>query len=503
MGDEEMKERDELIAVIIADSFTSTFWPITKDMPKALMPVCNIPLIEYTIELVIRNHIKHIFIFGCSHSSKINKYIQSQKYRSVSIKYFSRPSCTSLGDIMRDLHLGKQIQNDFLMIFGDSVGNANLRDAIDQHKLTRAKDKEYILTVVFSELDVDSKLRTDQEQCVVVLEKSRILQYDQITQAKNVQFNTNVKFKDLREFEIRYDLVESGVIICAPEVMHYFSDNFDYRSLRDHLMRDLLTSEIYTDKFAAYVLPKHHYLQRVHVPRSYDAVSVDIMNRWLYPICLDANLFPPSTPSSYTSSRNNLYKENNVHLARSVKIETPVVIGAGTSMMDGAVVSMSSIGRGCKIGAGTKISNSYIWNNVNIGENCVISHAIICNGVTIGNNCMINTGSIISLTVKINDNVVIPALSRVSKYKYNTEEETYIINAEASEIGEGFYYDVNLEAELKSKFSEQQLLNQSIGGIPDWLELDSEKLEFSDSATSEEGEAEVVHEKFISKESNL
>ena len=279
MGDEEIKERDQLTAVIVADSFTRAFWPITNDMPKVLMPLCNIPLIEYTIELIIRNHIKKIIIFGSSLSPKIIEYIQTQKYRQVSIQFISRPSCTSLGGVMRELDAKKSFRSDFLVIFGDTVGNANLKEAIDKHKEIREANKQFILTVVFSELAVDSKLRTEEEQCVVVLEGSRILQFDGVAGNKKIELNSNVKFNTVKEFEIRYDLVESGIIICSPEILHYFSDNFDYHSLRDHLMRDILTSEIYTDKFAAYILPKHYYLYRVHVPRSYDAVSVDIMNR--------------------------------------------------------------------------------------------------------------------------------------------------------------------------------------------------------------------------------
>ena len=358
--DNEIKVRDEMTAVIVADSFTRTFSPITNDIPKVLMPLCNIPLIEYTIELVIRNHIKKIIIFCSSLAPKLLEYISSQRYRHVTIKCITSPSCKSLGDMLRELDSKKSFPSDFLVIFGDTVGNANLNEAIEHHKDLRKQNKEYILTIVFSELDVDSKLRTEEEQCIIVLEGSRILQYDGIGMKKKVALNSNVKFSSLKEFEIRYDLIESGVFICSPELMHYFSENFDHQNLRDHLMRDILTSEIYTDKFAAYILPKHYYLTRLHVPRNYDAISVDIMNRWLYPICLNTNLFPPSTPSTYTSSRNNLYKETNVHIARTVKIEYPAVIGSGTFIEENVVISMSTIGRDCKIGANTKIFNSYI-----------------------------------------------------------------------------------------------------------------------------------------------
>jgi translation initiation factor eIF-2B subunit epsilon len=501
MMDEEIKERDEITAVIIADSFNRTFWPITNDMPKVLMPICNIPLIEYTIELIIRNHIKKIIVFCCSLSAKVLEHIQSQKYRQISIKYISRPSCTSLGGVMRELDNKKTLQNDFIVIYGDTLGNANLKEAIDHHKSLRKENKEYILSLIFSELDVDSKQRTEEEQCVVVLEKSRILQYDGIAFKKNIQFNTNVKFKDPKRLEVRYDLVESGVIICSPEVLHYFSENFDYHSLRDHLMKDILTSDIYNDKFAGYVLPKHHYLYRVLVPRSYDAVSVDIMNRWLSPICLNMNLFPPSTPSSYTSSKNNLYKESKVQLSRTTKIEPPAVIGSGTSIKDDTVISMSTIGRNCVIGPRVKIINSYIWNDVIVGEGCFISNSIVCNSVEIGNNCRINDGSIVSFNVRIKPDVVVPERSRVSLYMYDEAEQCYKISNKDSELGKGHFFDPKLDKGLNETFNEKTICSQSMGGTLYWLDHISEYSQDSDSVSSELEEDGVSIEKFISKDS--
>lgn len=499
---EEIKERDELTAVIIADSFTRSFWPITNDLPKVLMPLCNIPLLEYTLELVIRNNIKKVILFLSSQSPKVLEYIQTQKYRQVSITVISRPACKSLGDVMRELYNKKAIRNDFILFYGDLVGNANLKHAIDQHHKLKDSDKDFILTVVFSEVPIRSNLRIEEEQCVVVLEGQRIMQYDLCSKKKSVKLNTNVKFKDLREFEIRFDLIESGVLICSPEVMNFFSEEFDYHSLRDHLMRDVLTSEIYTSKFSAYVLPKHYYLQRVHVPRSYDGVSVDLMNRWLHPICLDSNLFPPSTPSTYTSSRNNLYKEQNVHLAKGVRIETPAVIGSDTVINEDSLISMSSIGRKCKIGTKCKISNSYIWNNVQIGKNCTISHSIICNGVIIGDNVVVKSGSIVSFNVELNSNQIIEERSRISLYKFNKEEKSYKLSEEQSALGKGFLFDVKLEERLE-EVSDHLIRNQSIGAFPEFLEVSSDNSQESDNESSSSEEQVVPKGKFIGKERNF
>eukprot|EP00122_Pirum_gemmata_P015170 Pgem_evm1s14174 len=47
-----MKETDALKAIVIADSFNNRFRPITFDEPRALLPIANVPLLEYTIEFL-------------------------------------------------------------------------------------------------------------------------------------------------------------------------------------------------------------------------------------------------------------------------------------------------------------------------------------------------------------------------------------------------------------------------------------------------------------------
>jgi translation initiation factor eIF-2B subunit epsilon len=46
------KTEQPLQAVLLADSFTNTFRPISLEKPKVLMPLCNIPLFDYTIEFL-------------------------------------------------------------------------------------------------------------------------------------------------------------------------------------------------------------------------------------------------------------------------------------------------------------------------------------------------------------------------------------------------------------------------------------------------------------------
>ena len=63
-GDQsELKREQKLQAVLLADSFSKTFRPITWENPKVLLPLVNVPMLEYTIEFLAQNGVEELFVF--------------------------------------------------------------------------------------------------------------------------------------------------------------------------------------------------------------------------------------------------------------------------------------------------------------------------------------------------------------------------------------------------------------------------------------------------------
>lgn len=51
-GNNEWECEDILQAVLLADSFNQRFAPLTFDQPRCLLPLANMPLIDYTLEML-------------------------------------------------------------------------------------------------------------------------------------------------------------------------------------------------------------------------------------------------------------------------------------------------------------------------------------------------------------------------------------------------------------------------------------------------------------------
>jgi len=57
---DDVSRQQKLQAILLADSFSKSFRPITLEGPKVLLPLVNVPMIEYTIEFLAQNGVEEV-----------------------------------------------------------------------------------------------------------------------------------------------------------------------------------------------------------------------------------------------------------------------------------------------------------------------------------------------------------------------------------------------------------------------------------------------------------
>lgn len=62
-NNEDVKREQKLQAVILADSFSKTFRPISLERPKVMLPLVNVPMLDYTIEFLSQNGVEEVSSF--------------------------------------------------------------------------------------------------------------------------------------------------------------------------------------------------------------------------------------------------------------------------------------------------------------------------------------------------------------------------------------------------------------------------------------------------------
>jgi len=225
------------------------------------------------------------------------------------------------------------------------------------------------------------------------------------------------------------NLVDTEICIVSKTVLTMLGDDPTMENIKEEFIEQMNLSETACDRTQAYILEKPHYYARVNDPRTYQAITKDIITRKCAPLVVDSPVF--NTKMSVQPF--NKYLGKGVTKQISVKISDGCVIGEGTKIgtLEGkskTKIVKSVIGKECTIGDGVSIRNCVIWDNVTIGDNCTIENALVCENVTIGSGVKIETGTMIDKDVKVFADVAIPentvvSCLRLENSKYKAVED--------------------------------------------------------------------------------
>jgi translation initiation factor eIF-2B subunit epsilon len=231
------KTEDVLKAVLVADSFNRRFGPLTQDTPRVLkltqclLPLLNVPLLEYTLEFLASNKVDQILIITCSQGTLIADYIKNSRWSNSAtphVQLVTSQHYSSIGDVMRDLDEKHLITSDFILVNGCLMANVDLKPIIDLHKSKRQKNKNMIMTTIFRQAHQHHPSRSRREGQLYFLdsETNQILFYEPFQRGKHKRkvILPNTVFNDYLHVAAHNDLIDCQIDICSPEVPPLFTE---------------------------------------------------------------------------------------------------------------------------------------------------------------------------------------------------------------------------------------------------------------------------------------
>lgn len=413
---------------------------------------------------------------------------------------------------MRDLDSRDLIAGDFVFVFGDLVSNFAIEPALAKHRARREEDKNAILTMVLREVDNGHKLKSRGRQPTFVIDPDtdRCLQYEELGTGSADRHHINIDSEILTSHdtvEIRADLVDCNIDICAPDILGLWSDNFDYTTLRRSFLCGVLKDHELNGKTIHTHIVSDQYAARVRNLRMYDAVARDIIGRFTSPFCPDSNLLEGQ---SYQYTRGSVYKEDRVSLAKASKVGRKTVLGEGTKIGERSTIGDSTLGRGSSIGSDVEISGSYIWENVSMGNGSKVQQAIIAAEAVIRQDCVIEQGALIPFGARIADNTtVVPRHSRIGRKESGAQDRAPQTGSGSAGIGGGgmnYQPDSDDQSDTSSAFADhtsQAWLSES--SISEFSETESEFMPSParsrrESYRSDASEESAPNRDFVSEE---
>lgn len=415
----------------------------------------------------------------------LHKTIWSSK---LSITLLRDAGCTNAGDALRDLDRRNVIKSDpFILIQGDVVTNVDITGVLKEHAERRKKDSAAIMTVLLQEVggwgldgdgdDFDEEeqdeigvndwkqtcqnrnhqlppLRSSTDDLLLALDtthQNRILLWDSHPQHSRTAIPCSFFRENSSSITLTRNYLDVGLDICSPDVLARFSDEFDYRHLREQFVANSVVEEEIglQSRIFGHFLKRGEYAGRVGDLRRYHRVSMDLLRRWCYPLVPDnynwnhavgenhyRELSCSGSPSSgfdgvsYVVERHLVYRgvgkgHNRSHVGRSTRLMGPLLLGPNGSIGENCLVKRSVLGPNCTIRDECEVVDSHFWGNVTVEKGAKINGAVICEDTVIKSGAVIERGCVIGRGCVVGEGVVLKEFTRITLAEEVDDDDDY------------------------------------------------------------------------------
>jgi NDP-sugar pyrophosphorylase family protein len=366
----------EWSAIVLAGGKGTRLMPLTSLIPKPLVKVTNVPMVDYSIAHLVYANIKHIILALAYKGEKIKKYIEkewtSDKLGDVELECAVHDS-VGTADAYR-LLIDRVDSEKVVVSMADIVTNLPIKEFMNFHT-----EKGGFATI--SMKTVESHI---SQYGVVLLDKNRKiylflekpapmeLYVSSMAQKADLFLHTNIINTGIYCFnkEIGNVLVETGLLDFGGEVFPYLLEN----------------------QYDLYGFVKNYYWMDAGNATTYLWANWDLLRKYVWPISPNGEEYDGIYVMGIINSGQNIIIERPSCFGKSVQLENRVKIK-----------ELSSLGQEVIIGEDTVIEKSVIWDNVKVGAGCIITETIICNDCEIGDNVVLER-AIVGPNCRISEN---------------------------------------------------------------------------------------------------
>lgn len=160
-------------ATILAAGRGERMKPLTRVIPKPLLPIDGVPVLESTIQTLKQCDIKKIVVVTGHLREKIEKFIESKAYYGIDITYVYQDKAKGSGDAL--LKAKEIIRGDFITMASDTVFNTEEIGAmIAEFKCSKPNALIGLKQVPHHQLGERSSVRIEQNDYIAeIIEKPR------------------------------------------------------------------------------------------------------------------------------------------------------------------------------------------------------------------------------------------------------------------------------------------------------------------------------------------
>lgn len=357
-----MAESRHLKAVVMAGGQGSRLRPLTCQLPKPMVPVCNKPVMEYCLELLQRHKVTHVYATLHYLADEVIAHFGNGSDFGLRMHYsVEQEPMGTAGSVhlLRD-----SLDKTFFVVSGDALTDFDLQAAFRYHEQKGSK-ATLVLTRVPNPLEFG----------VVVTNEDGAVQ----------------RFLEKPTWgEVFSDTVNTGIYILEPEVLDLIPKGEAWDFSQD-LFPLMLKQGMPLFGYVA-----DGYWCDVGTLEKYQEANLDMLSGRV-------DLELPGTVL-----RRDIYVGKGTRIHPGAQLEAPLVIGKNCRIREGArLLEGTVLGDNCIVEEGATLHRDVVWDDTFLGRKVRSEGAIIGRKVTLKANAVLGEGAVVADDVTIGEGATV------------------------------------------------------------------------------------------------
>jgi mannose-1-phosphate guanylyltransferase/phosphomannomutase len=330
--------------MILAAGVGSRLDPLTRNLPKPMVPIINKPALVHIIELLVSHGIREVVINVHHLADQIVAGLGTGEQFGLRIFYSHEEQLLGTAGGVKKMR--EHFDETFLVIGGDDLAAIDLSGLVARHR-----ERGSLASMALARVDDPSQFGV-----VMIDESGRIQRFLEKPSAADIFSNT----------------VNTQVYVFEPEVLDRVPEGQVY-DFGHHLFPQLLQEGV---PFYGFPLSEEEYWCDVGDLEQYRQVHRDAF----------AGRVRLSLPVPQVAE--DRWQGDGVEIAPTAKIGRHVVIGNRCCIEAGAQVDdYCVLGDDCVVGAGSVVRESILWRGAQVEENTFLERCVV------GLNCRVRSNA--------------------------------------------------------------------------------------------------------------
>jgi len=361
-------------AVVMAGGFGTRLRPLTAHLPKPLVPVGNVPIMEHIVRLLKRHGFTDLAVLLYFLPDTITGHFGGGSAWGVNMTYVTPTADLGTAGAVK-FALGESDES-VLVVSADVLTDFDLAEAVAFH---RSKDAEATMVLTRVEQPLAYGI-------VITDEEGRVLRF----------------LEKPAWGEVFSDTINTGIYLLEASVFRAIPGGRPY-DFGKELFPALLASGRSLWGHVA-----KGYWRDVGDLAEYRTAHLDL---------LQGRVGVDIPGERHSGNGHTVWLDAGARVDYSSRLAGSVIVGRGALIAPGARVANSVIGPDSIIQAGADVEGSVIWDGVEIGPGAVVKETVIGRKTMVGANAFLFEGVVIADFCRIGEASVVKANVKVWPYK--------------------------------------------------------------------------------------